>query len=54
MYVYIYILCIHTHSLLCLGLHFTFSTKRIAKKLHKDGVFGVKIAVCIATYFYKY
>lgn len=50
-----YILCTHTHTLLCLRLHFfTFSTKRIAKKLHKDRVFGVKIVVCIAMYFYKH
>lgn len=51
---YIYTLCIHTHTLLCLGFRFTFSTKRTAKKLHKEGVFEVQIIVYIAMYFYKH
>lgn len=52
MFVDIYRYCVHKHTLLCLGLQFfTFSTKRIAKELHKD---GVKIVVCIAMYFYKH
>lgn len=50
----IYTHCVYTHTLLCLGFHFTFSTKRIAKKLHKDGVFRVKIVVYIAMYFCKH
>lgn len=64
MYTYIYIvhICVdiythcvytHTHSAV-FGFPLYIFTKRTAKKLHKDGVFGVQIVAYIAMYFYKH